>query len=209
MESDGFEDHTDVSSDLIVGQTYAIRLSPAFSNFEFNEWFHVWVDLDQNGAFDAPDELLFDSGVADNEPAQGSIQIPANTGVGTSRMRVIMQYSAAPGPPCSASFDYGEVEDYCITFATNTGMAVEEIPTSEGLLLYPQPASSQVTVRCAMGPGELTVLDATGRVVRNARMIGNAHLLETADLASGTYALLVTHRGGAVERGRLVVAHAR
>ncbi|MCC6541679.1 MAG: S8 family serine peptidase [Flavobacteriales bacterium] len=207
--SDGYEDHTDVSTDLIVGQTYAIRLSPAFSNFEFNEWFHVWVDLDQNGAFDAPDELLFDSGVADNEPAQGSIQIPANTGVGTSRMRVIMQYSAAPGPPCSASFDYGEVEDYCITFATNTGMAVEEIPTSEGLLLYPQPASSQVTVRCAMGPGELTVLDATGRVVRNARMIGNTHLLETADLASGTYALLVTHRGGAVERGRLVVAHAR
>ena len=207
--SDGYSDHTDVSTELAVGMSHAIRLSPDFSGFQFNEWFHVWIDLDQNGQFNAPNELVFDSGDADNDPVEGLVNIPANTALGSTRMRVIMQYDDAPGSPCTASFDYGEVEDYCITFTANPGQGVAEISMTEGLFLFPQPAGPQVTVRSSVGPGELTLVDATGRVVRTARMTGPSFLMDTSDLASGTYTILVTHGQGSTERGRLVVAHTR
>ncbi|MCB9178095.1 MAG: S8 family serine peptidase [Flavobacteriales bacterium] len=206
---DGYSDHTDVSTELAVGMTHTIRLSPGFSGFQFNEWFHVWIDLDQNGTFDGPDELVFDSGDADNAPVEGPLVIPANTTLGATRMRVIMQYNAEPGAPCAASFDYGEVEDYCVTFTANPGQGIEQDTLAEGLLVFPQPATSEVTIRSAERGGTLTVFDAMGRDVVRTRMVGTVHQLDISDLASGTYAIVVDHGRGAPQRGRLVVARTR
>ena len=62
---------------------------------------------------------------ADNEAVEGVVDIPADALLGHTRMRVIMRYNEAPGSPCDG-FDYGEVEDYCITLIPNTGQGLHE-----------------------------------------------------------------------------------
>ncbi len=207
----GYGDHTDQSTDLEVNTEYTIRLHPGYSAFQFNEWFHVWMDLDQNGAFDAPGELVYDSEQADNDPSEGTLVIPAGTTLGATRMRVIMRYGEAPEQACAADFDYGEVEDYCVNMVLNTGSGLLEQHLDTGLLIFPRPASDNVTIRTAtFNPGStLMLLDATGRLVLSTTLTSADHHLDIGHLAPGTYTVLITNAHTVVERGRMVVAGTR
>lgn len=204
----GYGDQTDQTTDLEVGREYTIRLHPGYSAFQFNEWFHVWMDLDQNGDFDAPDELVFDSEEADNVPAEGTIVIPASSPLGSTRMRVIMRYGEAPDPACTEEFDYGEVEDYCVNLILNTGAGLNEQDARTELVIFPRPASDRVTLRTTTsGPGaSVMLLDATGRMVLTTELHSTEHTLDIGPLAPGTYTVLITDGHTVKERGRLVVA---
>lgn len=204
----GYGDYTDVTTELMVDMVHAIRLEPEFSGFQFGEWFHVWVDLDQSGTFDGPAELVFNSGSASNDPVDGTVEIPATTTLGPTRMRVIMHYGSAPEEPCAADFDYGEVEDYCVNFIANPGSGIGERSSPETLFIFPQPASDLVTIRSASEhiTGMLNVIDATGRTVMSERMNGAAITIDVRSLAPGTYAMVILHETANTERGRLVVA---
>lgn len=206
----GYGDYTDVTTELQVGRSHALLLQPDFRNFQFSEWFHVWIDLDQNGTFDAPDELVFDSGGASSEPVDAVLDIPSNTVLGPTRMRVIMHYSQAPEEPCAEQFNYGEVEDYCVKFVEgDVGMAGHE--ASSTALVFPQPADGMVTIRTASGSAGdvLRIVDAAGRLTHATRMAGTELVFDTGVLASGTYTIVIVHGTGSVERGRMVVAHTR
>jgi len=205
----GYGDHTDVSTTMEVGFADTIRIEPGHSGFQFNERYHVWIDLDQNGTFDAPNERVFATTVGSNQPVQGLVEIPANTTLGQTRMRVIMRYSLAPVAPCATSYDYGEVEDYCINFILNSGNGVLESTTDLDLLIHPVPASESATIRSTRANGAVQVIDATGRTVLNERMNGDLHVLGTSSLAEGSYTVLVVHGNELVERGRLMVIHSR
>lgn len=204
----GYGDYTDVSTELMVDMVHPIRLVPEFDGFQFGEWFHVWIDLDQSGTFDGPLELVFNSGGTSNNPVDGSVDIPGNTLLGATRMRVIMHYGAPPPQPCAADFDYGEVEDYCVTFIANPGIGLAEWATAPAPFIFPQPASDLVTIRSTTeGIGSLAVIDATGRTVLNERMSGGSTTIDAALLAPGTYAVVILRGTETMERGRLVVSH--
>lgn len=206
----GYGDYTGVTTELEIGRSHAIRIEPDFRNFQFSEWFHVWIDLDQNGSFDAPGELVFDSEDADNAPVDATLEIPSNTLTGPTRMRVIMRYSEVPEDPCAEEFNYGEVEDYCVKFVQgDVGML--GYGTSSTPLVFPQPADGTVAIRTASGSSGdvLRIIDAAGRVTYLTRMTGTELVFDTKVLASGTYTIVIMHGTGPVERGRLVVAHTR
>lgn len=205
---DGYGDYTDQTTDLAMDTTYRIRLEPDYSEFQFMEWFHVWVDLDQNGSFDEPNELVFDSGSADNDPVEGDVLIPTTAALGSTRMRVIMRYSAAPREPCAQDFDYGEVEDYCVNIIEASIVGLPSQVHEQGFMIFPQPANGMVTVRSSdsFAGKELTVVDAMGRVVYKTTLTGRDHQLDTNTFASGTYTVLIGRSGAAPQRGRLVVA---
>ncbi|MGV3637245.1 MAG: S8 family serine peptidase [Flavobacteriales bacterium] len=208
---DGYGDYTDVSTDLTVGQAYAIRLEPDFSGFQFNEWFHVWIDLDQSGSFDAPEELVFNTGGADNAVVNGTLEIPGTSTLGPTRMRVLMRYDEAPEEPCAPDFDYGEVEDYCVNLVVNTGQGLEEPTADADLVIFPQPASDRITIRTTtVRPGSAAlVLDAMGRAVLTASLNQPEHTVDIHSLASGTYTVVIMDGSTAVGRGRLVVTRSR
>jgi hypothetical protein len=99
-----------------LGATYNVTLTPAWGGTQYNEQFKVWIDLDQNGVFDAAD-LVYDQGTATQTPATGTITIPANATVGSTRMRVQMAYiggGQTAFPDVCGTFTWGEVEDYCV-----------------------------------------------------------------------------------------------
>jgi hypothetical protein len=43
--------NTGVSTPLTIGQTYPITLTPGYAGFAYDEYFTVWMDLDQDGDF--------------------------------------------------------------------------------------------------------------------------------------------------------------
>ena len=105
----GYGDFTAQSTQLAPNTSYTITCTPGYTGTIYNEVFNVWIDY--NGDFD-----WFDSGeLVGTGSGTSAVSItfttPANIS-GTTRMRVSMQYNAAP--PICGSFQYGEVEDYTV-----------------------------------------------------------------------------------------------
>jgi serine protease len=117
--NNGFEDFTNISTELYRGTSYEISLTPAFSNTDYNEYFQVWADYNQNGLFES-NELAFDPGFASMQTVTGSLNVPVNAADGSTRLRVVMKFGDPNSNPC-ADFGYGEIEDYCITILSPTG----------------------------------------------------------------------------------------
>ena len=91
------------------------------------------------------------------------------------------------------------------TFNAENQLTVTGLLTDAGtrpVALYPNPASTTVTVRGA-GPGEeITLTNAVGQTVRRQRATAEAVLVSTADLPAGIYSVRV----GARAARRLAVA---
>ncbi|TAE58891.1 MAG: hypothetical protein EAZ89_03000, partial [Bacteroidetes bacterium] len=118
----GYANFTLPSAQLTPGQSYDFELTPGYNGFAFQESWRIWIDLDQDGIFNDSTEKVFDPGPALGT-LQGSISIPANALPGATRMRVAMRFPGFGGssrPEACGVFNEGEVEDYCLTFASDT-----------------------------------------------------------------------------------------
>lgn len=70
----------------------------------------IWIDFNQDGVYDDPSELVFNSGVA-SFTHSGSITIPCSALCGETNMRVMVENDDAGFTPCSSE-RLGEVHDY-------------------------------------------------------------------------------------------------
>lgn len=115
----GYGDFTNGGTSALsmdLGQSYAVTLTPDWGGTSYDEYFRVWIDLDQSGVFDAS-ELVYDQGAAAQTAATGTISIPSNATPGSTRMRVQMAYLGSGQntlPSECGTFQWGEVEDYCV-----------------------------------------------------------------------------------------------
>ncbi|MEM8909995.1 MAG: GEVED domain-containing protein, partial [Bacteroidota bacterium] len=109
---------TDISTILEAGESYPIELQASFSWAQFDEYFRVWIDWNQDGDFSDAAELVVDQiALAGTPPTPippltELIEVPTSALTGSTRMRVAMQPQTAP-EACGA-FQLGEVEDYTI-----------------------------------------------------------------------------------------------
>lgn len=99
-----------------AGSTYTLSVSTGGDI----EGAAAWIDYNQNGTFDASENLF--SSLAGTNPATYtvSVTIPAGAITGTTRMRVRCIYNSNPStlaiPACSNT-TYGETEDYDVQIA--------------------------------------------------------------------------------------------
>ena len=120
-----YSDFTNMFATLEAGSTYDITLTTAFSYTTYDEYFRVWIDYNQNNAFDEPGEIAYSgilSGVPDGTPTgsiTGSINVPGGALTGTTRMRVSMRRGAYAAP--CGNFPEGEVEDYSVVINAGNG----------------------------------------------------------------------------------------
>lgn len=96
---------------LKAGQKYDFALTPGFNDTKFDEYIHVYLDLDIDGIF-SEDELILDAFSDGGAKVLDQLNIPIDIAAGFSRLRVIMSFQEVDGP-CS-SLTYGEIEDYCV-----------------------------------------------------------------------------------------------
>lgn len=136
----GYADFTMSGSiDLDIDATYNFTVDVEWGGTLYDEYTRIWVDLNQNGTFEAG-EMLFDQGAASQTDVNGTITIPAGTPLGSTRMRVQMAYlgsGQATLPGVCGSFTWGEVEDYCLNLTSGTVCAMNvnstvTDPTCEG-----------------------------------------------------------------------------
>ena len=120
-----YTDYTALSTTVNAGSSNPISMQATFSWTQWDEYFSVWIDYNQDGVFDDATELAFQGispgGIAPAAvPAlTGNISIPASAVNGATGMRVIM--SQGGYAPSCGSFMFGEVEDYAIVITGGNG----------------------------------------------------------------------------------------
>ena len=116
---ESYGDFTNLSADVNTGQSYPISITAAFSWQSDDVYVRSWIDYNNDNIFQVSEEVVFSaealvagSGGATSNVLNGTVTIPANAVIGSTRMRVALQRDAYANP-CE-TFQYGEVEDYTI-----------------------------------------------------------------------------------------------
>ena len=205
----GYANFTHMTTDLTIGGDYTISLTPGYSGWTFSEHFRVWIDLDQDGDFDGPGELVYDAPQTTSNTITGTITIPLTATEGPTRMRVIMQYNAPVTGPCADGYDYGETEDYCVTLMP-LGTSIHE-NASVHFNVYPDPADQLVNfvVEGAIESdgASLLVMDNTGRIITREAISSGRATVSTAMFANGMYFYRIVAGDREIHRGKFIVAH--
>lgn len=101
------------STTLVAGNTYTLSIL----NGEYpSETISAWIDYDNNGTFDAAEQLgtVFTTDTV--HPYDIVFTTPAVIAATSARLRVRMAFAAAVVDPCQ-SYTWGETEDYRVNFA--------------------------------------------------------------------------------------------
>lgn len=115
--NNGYGNFTSLSSNLVVGSTNTLKITPGFASTAYSEYFRVYIDYNKDLDFDDSGELVYTS-PASASMVTGSFVVPTSATIGSTRMRVMMKDAAITGP-CEA-FTYGEVEDYSVSIQSGT-----------------------------------------------------------------------------------------
>ena len=206
----GYALFEEVDTVLMRNMEYPIELVPGFPDGSFEEYFRIWIDLDQDGEFEQG-ELIFDPGEAVEEAITDTILIPAEAELGNTRLRVSMKYQGFFGNPpeaCEEEFSFGEVEDYCVEIVEIIA-GMEDSPSIADLQIFPNPADNNFTLVVplnARSQSELQyeVYDAVGRSVLSGQVSQNRTEIGVNDLQSGVYIIRLLDDESLIGRGRLI-----
>lgn len=120
----GYTDFTAISTNLVLGSTNTITITPFWTATVYNEAYAVFIDYNRDGDFLDAGETVYTRTASKVTPISGTFTIPNNVlFIGTTRMRVSMKYYSAAGsaPPTSCeTFSFGQVEDYSINILAPT-----------------------------------------------------------------------------------------
>ncbi|MFN3753738.1 GEVED domain-containing protein [Flavobacterium sp.] len=125
----GYEDFTSISTNIAAGVSvpFSINISTAYAD---DDRVFINIDLNQNGSFTDPGELLFSGAISTfcsdcsgaAATVTGSITVPVTALSGTTRMRIQLQDFASNTPQVNCgTYTFGQVEDYNVNI---TGGAV-------------------------------------------------------------------------------------
>lgn len=111
----GYADFTNRSGTIGYGSNNIV-LSVGFSGQTYTEFWGVWIDFNQNGTFDASEQIVAGS-TSNTGNLSYAFNVPTSARTGATRMRVAMKWNAAP--TACETFDYGEVEDYTVVISSS------------------------------------------------------------------------------------------
>jgi hypothetical protein len=103
------------------GRMYSFYIEPGFAQDVFEEYYYIWIDFNQDGAFENETELVYSTAAPRFGPVSGSFVIPPEVEEGSTRMRVMMLFSPEQDTVsgCNTLIELGEAEDYCVTILPN------------------------------------------------------------------------------------------
>ena len=129
--NNGYANFSLISTDLAIGSSNAIVITPAWNGSALYEAYAVWIDFNQDGDFNDNGELVCSKPKTRAKSVSGFLNIPTTALTGTTRMRISMKNTMLPSP-CEI-FPYGEVEDYTVNITGST--AKPDTVTNESIAL--------------------------------------------------------------------------
>jgi len=204
----GYADFTDNPYLMTIGVPQNFTLTPGFSGTAFTERWRIWIDYNQNGTFEAG-ELVYDSNTASTTAVSGSFTIPGTALTGSTRMRISMKYIGGFGGTAQTaceSFQYGEVEDYCVFIDEISNVDLLEIGT---VLMYPNPANSDLFIDLSQADIDINnlsfeIIDMSGRLVVTAALRATNERINVRSLAPGAYNLSLLQNGARIATRQFV-----
>ncbi|MBS1939328.1 MAG: hypothetical protein JST38_00415, partial [Bacteroidetes bacterium] len=109
------ENFTSITANVSAGATYPISCT-GNSDGSYTNYFTAFFDWNRDGIFETAVPIGSFTGSVCTAVVTGSITVPPTALAGTSRMRIIKNYSTSPTDPCG-SYGYGQVEDYTVNVA--------------------------------------------------------------------------------------------
>lgn len=136
--------NTGLSTTVLKTLSYNLTIK-RFDNAAYNLFTQAWIDWNNDGDFADAGEIVAAS-LADNTPNETtrvvSVTVPATAVTGTTRMRVMMKYNAAPTTTsCDTSTIYMDVEDYLINIQPPLPCVT---PTAQPTAIALTPAGSTI-----------------------------------------------------------------
>ena len=110
----GYTDFTNISTNLVVGTTQTITITPTWTGTVYAEGYAVFIDYNRDGDFLDSGETVFTNAATTATPISGIFTIPLTATIGTTRIRVSLKYNGIP--TACETFQFGQVEDYSINF---------------------------------------------------------------------------------------------
>ncbi|MFK7932451.1 MAG: GEVED domain-containing protein, partial [Saprospiraceae bacterium] len=185
----GYANFTTERTDATRGQDLAFTLTPGVGWGEYELYWRIYIDWNQDGDFSDADELAFER-QAGEEAVSGDISVPTAAQIGATRMRITMQRNAYAD--ACGDFANGEVEDYTVVIKGNSPTPLLDGSNGSNWM-YPNPAQSVVNVDLTTVAEQsvvVTILDNTGRVVQQQQFDyapAGTTALDVSQLAGGIY----------------------
>ncbi|MBL0047299.1 MAG: T9SS type A sorting domain-containing protein [Bacteroidetes bacterium] len=187
-----YTDYTNLPAITVSqGSNYPLSVSQISYGTFYPCWVNVFIDYNRDGVFDAYSERAFnaqtDAG-AGNNTVSGAVEIPLNSSIGFTRMRVVLiEGGSANNSPCSA-YSWGETEDYLVNIVAplpiNVG-AVELVSPQQGSCFS---SAEQVVVKIK-NFGSNTLNFASNPLTLSSNVVGVNPIIFPAKLVnSGTLA---------------------
>ncbi len=198
----GYGDFTNLIATVARGTTNQLTVSAGFRSTAYTEYWKVWIDYNQNGTFEASEEVT-DGSSSSAANLTADIAIPTSALTGQTRMRVSMKYNAAP--TACENFGDGEVEDYTVNITNTTNaittsdtttngdsIALGHEGTSFGFTLYPNPTPNNTITINVIGAKDVSyaIKNMLGQTVKAAAVTTSA--INIGDLQTGLYIVEVT-----------------
>lgn len=204
----GYMFFEDSEIQLELGAQYPIVINPGFSFFPYNENYRVWIDFNQDGVFDN-DEVVFQTANSTTTQVSGNITIPNDLPLGTTRLRVAMMYAGFNNskPTACGTFNYGEVEDYCVNIILSS--SVKAIEFENDFSLFPNPSKGSFTLNTGSvhNARNIQISDIAGKVVFQSKISSGENIIKTS-LAAGVYNVSLTAKDHTILGvQKLIIAH--
>ncbi|KPH14287.1 reprolysin-like metallopeptidase [Chryseobacterium sp. ERMR1:04] len=184
----GYENFTAISTNVTRGSAYAISVTPVWTSTNYSEAYAVYIDYNGDGDFTDSGELAWSKAGSTTTPATGSITIPGTATVGTTRMRVMMQYSSIPTSSCG-SYTYGQVEDYTLNIVSS-GKGVLSDPKNllTDIKLYPNPVRDVLNVSNTTSE-DYKIFDMGGKLINSGKLQRGS--VNVSGLIKGAYMIQI------------------
>lgn len=157
----------------------------------------LFCDWNNDGDFD--DEKEFINGVNPEFELKGTFKIPNDIPTGKYRLRAVLAYRTNEPTACDAQG--GEMEDYALE-VTNATLSASEVTVNKGISFYPNPVSTQINLQNGEQYVSYEIYDASGRVVRNGKLVGNT--INVNELNNGVYTLSLIDKKGQKSTARFI-----
>ena len=162
---DGYGDFTRKNGPTLKpGVSYPLTLEPGYLNTAYDEFFIVWIDLNQDGSF-TNEEELYNSGSPKKGIVNSILNIPVSTALGSTRMRVVMKYRQEPGACVFPVEFFGEVEDFCVNFSQSVN--TQPIIPAANIMVFPNPNEGAFTINFQADHlwESITMINTMGQIV--------------------------------------------
>lgn len=183
--TDGFGDYTsDVDpAEVEIGQTYSMSVLVG-AGWQF-ETVGIWIDFDNNEAFDIDEFFLL--GTGSDSVVVGDIAIPADATEGTYRMRISVLASDVPvEDPCyNDPGNFGEFEDYLVN--VSDPLSTPDLDFSNSVTVFKTGETLNINAGTILG--KVQVYDLTGKLIATQQNIASRNA--TVALSATNQVLLV------------------